>query len=373
MTMPAPTDEKGIKAEIETCYSTTDWTAKKALLNACVKAAQFLATGVKDIETLLDSLELAIQNSLQQKLNLASIKDDAKEAGKRHFDAAANYWQKKDRNPPPPNESPEKIKARERENQDYQNRKKADQAYRKLASDEIYKVLSVVPRFKKAVPTFVTFVQTAQFNANLRDLKHWKDPGVSPDHGEFTHQLQWYCLVKRPNPNLGLEFADFFEQLGTVEVKGTTLPSGYLTGNGLGLWEIVFDRGAAPFPYDGNSAVGPTDFRRPDNLLAHILKKRDTKYPLLGSFLHARQQKRLFELASAGKNKTPFKVHFDKYNVTLSEDNVWTVQYLLRKRFGGRSLDQLSDKERNQLFDDMVRAILNPAPQSRSYRSCQIV
>jgi hypothetical protein len=354
MTMPAPTDEKGIKAEIETCYSQTDWTAKKALLNACVKAAQFLATGVEDIKTLLAGLELAIQNSLQQKLNLASMQK-AIERGKSHFGQAATYWQNKDRKPDPSKEKPYQTTQREQADKEYQDRK-ADQAYRKLASDEIHKALSAVPRFKKEVPRFVSFVQAAHFNKNLRDLKHWKDPGVTPGHGEFTHQLQWYCLVKHHNLNLGMGFAEFFEELGTVEVKNTTLPSGYHTGEGLGLWEIVFDRGADPFPDDVHDSE--TDFRKPSTLLAHILEKRHADYPLLGSFLEARQRKRVFELEVAQRDKDTFDAFLKDHNFKVSRENVWTVQYLLRKRFAGKSWDQMSSDQKTELYEIMARAIL---------------
>ncbi|MBC7926480.1 MAG: hypothetical protein H7039_12555 [Bryobacteraceae bacterium] len=353
--MAAPVTKAAIESEITSVYSQTDWIKEAALLEACGRAAVFLANSSAGILATLDSLEAKVAEDLKARLNTATLVE-AQDAGKQHFKAVEQAWTEKNPSPVDPKEQAWKVLQRAQSDTKQQNLK-ATPGYRKLVTGALHSGLMSATGFKAGVPTFVSFVQTAEFNKNLRDAEHWKDPGVSPDHGELTHQLQWYCLVKQSVDLGGMTHAQLFTALGTVLVKGTVLPGGFNSGSGLGLWEIIFDRGAGPFPDVGNLQMQTSDFRKPDNLLRTLLTSVN-RYPLVSSFLAARQKKRIYQLAAAEKNLAKYQMHFKNHDVALTRDNVWTVEYLVRKMYPGQSLEQLPAGHRSNVFETLVRAVL---------------
>jgi len=46
------------------------------------------------------------------------------------------------------------------------------------------------------LPNYAGFVFGNVFNESLALKQHWKDVGAGPEHGEYTHRLQWYILIR---------------------------------------------------------------------------------------------------------------------------------------------------------------------------------
>jgi hypothetical protein len=135
------------------------------------------------------------------------------------------------------------------------------------------------------VQTYVGFIQPEQFRHQVRLGRHWKDPGVPLNHGEYTHRLQWYLLGTHIK-DLTRQPVRLFMQIGEVV---------HAKGKGLGLWDALFDR-------DGGEATDnlfKTDYNVPDSRSPEsftrlvIDDKNAGEWPFLHWFIKARLQKRL--------------------------------------------------------------------------------
>jgi Family of unknown function (DUF5636) len=131
------------------------------------------------------------------------------------------------------------------------------------------------------------------FLRNLQLGRHWKDI-VNPNHGEYTHRLQWYLIGK----GAGLSgVGDIFRKIGSAEVAEYAPYPGapkeaYLMYT---VWDAIVDRlpttdeRAASFPFVAQNSL---DFRCPENFLTWLCGQED-RYPILTSFLRGRKEKRL--------------------------------------------------------------------------------
>lgn len=138
-------------------------------------------------------------------------------------------------------------------------------------------------------------IDSKGFMANMRAGRHWKDT-VNPDHGEYTHRLQWCLLIKAAVVKNPLKV---FQHLGGL----ASWPDG--SGRTFHVWDAFFDR-VPP----GTNGFGPQwpfyaehaeDFRSPERLLAWLcLDEQQKAYPLVAGFLKARREKRLHQMQGAG-------------------------------------------------------------------------
>lgn len=96
----------------------------------------------------------------------------------------------------------------------------------------------------------------------------FKDIGVPPEHGAWTHFLQWYILVEenKLNPFLISSPKELYTMLGTA--KGVLKDKNQKE---ISVWGIILDRPTSKESYD---------FRAPDNLHKYI-KESLLKFPIL--------------------------------------------------------------------------------------------
>ena len=121
-----------------------------------------------------------------------------------------------------------------------------------------------------------SFITASQSGQAFKDL-------VSPQHGEFTHRIQWYLVMSG-------KLSQSANQ--TTSVLSLTGANGGLVFKLINLvprlWDYLFDRVNGGEP----GASGADDYRCPELLLADLINNRKVEYPLLSAILDARQQKR---------------------------------------------------------------------------------
>jgi Family of unknown function (DUF5636) len=126
-----------------------------------------------------------------------------------------------------------------------------------------------VPYADGKTPKLPGAVQPPEFRANLlRVGRHFKDPGVSPNHGDYTHQIQWYLVCEFIKDSKGL-FAhrpvDIFKACGSDDWK--------LNNSNLCVWDYLFE-GALP----------SRDFRHAETFNNYIIQAKDKSAPEAHSF-----------------------------------------------------------------------------------------
>lgn len=100
------------------------------------------------------------------------------------------------------------------------------------------------------------------FNQLLKDRKPFKDIGAGPEHGEYSHRIQWF-LVSRCG-QLGYPAGEIYEKIrqwGTQKVFPGLGRKSYM-------WEFLFDRDGVPsnaesIPFKTEEQL---DFRAPSNV-----------------------------------------------------------------------------------------------------------
>jgi hypothetical protein len=129
---------------------------------------------------------------------------------------------------------------------------------------------------------FTEIVSTATFQDHLKKKLHWKDPNIPGNHGEYSHRIQWYCIVK--NNVVPKKMAPkLFSLLGAIEypkIKERTL------------WDCICDRDggeASEIPF---KTADPEDFRSPELLHKFLKASTDTRLELLTAIIKARIAKR---------------------------------------------------------------------------------
>ena len=159
-------------------------------------------------------------------------------------------------------------------------------------------------------PEMILPLKADQFRQQLAARRPFKDPTIGPDHGEYTHRLQWYVIAEAgilSNPP-----ATVYEFIGYVPWHGSKLTALTKTSDGaasFGLWDALCDRqppGAkglpTPFPFYKKDDM---DFRCPEALLTWLCQPaQQHRYPLLAPFLRARKEKRSY-VRDNDSNKNP--------------------------------------------------------------------
>ena len=131
--------------------------------------------------------------------------------------------------------------------------------------------------------TYVAFISPEVFRKQLTLGRHWKDPAVPGEHGEYTHRIQWYLCARAGAVAAPV---DLFMWIGSViDGNPENKPNG--------LWDALFDRidrtQGSFFKVD--KAV--TDSRCPESLTRYITDDQNEQaWPLLHWYIKARLRKR---------------------------------------------------------------------------------
>ncbi len=298
---------------------------RPAFLDACFAAAEFLSS-IKVTKPQLTALESRVQ---------ATIGVNLVESAKGQLAARIDSLKQPAKN----GTAPALITPKD--------------IYAKKVTSTLGNILKTPGGFSDQVPKFVNFVQTTAFNQNLQDNKQWKDPGVSPAHGEFTHQVQWALLVLQFGAQIGAySISKLFQDIGKIQAP--------IDGVEQGLWQMILDRGIDPFPNEGS-----TDFREPNNLLEYVTL-RPNDFPILAGFFQARKSKREMEFKAASNAAPEFYIAHKELlksknlanDMGISSDILWSINYVTRKKYPGRSFDALNPGEKTAVLDAVNAAIL---------------
>jgi len=190
---------------------------------------------------------------------------------------------------------------------------------------------TTAPKVAPRVATYHGFVEATNFNKQLTKRSHWKDPGALLIHGEFTHRIQWYAIVRGLLPN-GNDAADVFESIG--QYTGTFARP---EGGKLYLWDALCDRTNkkdVSFENDEFKTFDAPgrgkDFRSPENLNFYLMEREGeiaARWPLLRDFLKARYLKRSSGVGQAAEDARMY----------LGDEDAWErafqCQYLCRKLY----------------------------------------
>jgi hypothetical protein len=132
-------------------------------------------------------------------------------------------------------------------------------------------------------------LQPDDFRAVIADRMPFKDPTVPNGHGEFTHRIQFYCLMGAGLAlPAGRSWADFYEWVGRRKhAAASDSPT-------LGLWDALFDRNmvgrdGVNGPYN---TTAMEDLRSPENMHERMTRALKGQLPLLSALLKAREAKR---------------------------------------------------------------------------------
>ncbi|CAB3791582.1 hypothetical protein LMG28688_03332 [Paraburkholderia caffeinitolerans] len=130
------------------------------------------------------------------------------------------------------------------------------------------------------LPNYAGFVFGNVFKESLALKQHWKDVGAGEKHGEYTHRLQWYILIRAG-------------AIKTVPVnqEATIFASiaPWQKGRTCNLWTFLLDLLVTDTSI-GNDAL---DFRSPENLNMWLVGDSSPEFcPVLRAFLRARMAKR---------------------------------------------------------------------------------
>ncbi|WP_442807887.1 LirA/MavJ family T4SS effector [Trinickia soli] len=187
-----------------------------------------------------------------------------------------------------------------------------------------------------------------KFRSLLRQQMPFKDPTVPYGHGEFSHRIQWYCVIKRAQAfdTQGIAWADPYEWVGTqAHTQAQNWDEEGWANDGL--WDALFDRNK----YGRDGFNGPyntaalTDFRSPENLHEHLTTHANMKTdcPLLSTFLAVREAKRT--------------------NTAIRVSTAYINDYATKKVFGsGVTYAQLSDSDKTQIDTVVAGKTLLPQP-----------
>ncbi|MBB5497706.1 LirA/MavJ family T4SS effector [Paraburkholderia sp. MM5384-R2] len=129
------------------------------------------------------------------------------------------------------------------------------------------------------LPNYAGFVFGNVFKESLALKQHWKDVGAGPEHGEYTHRLQWYIMISAGVIQTvpAYQEATIFASIAPWQ-KGKT-----------NLWTFLFDQ-LAKDPSIGGDKL---DFRSPENLNMWLVGDALPDFcPVLRAFLRARMAKR---------------------------------------------------------------------------------
>jgi hypothetical protein len=188
---------------------------------------------------------------------------------------------------------------------------------------------------RKRAKLYLSFVEPTVFLNQLKAGYHWKDPTVSPEHGEFTHRLQWYLLIEGGALN-GVSPVDVFKACGNYERKNPPSRSRDRHIDRTDLWELLFDRDTKENPntFLYPVAASDADFRNPNNLNSYLrgAGNKTEQYRLPNPKLYC---KHLHEFLVRRYNKRK-----EAADIVDEEQ-----QYFFKEYFRGRKVNSLSSDE----------------------------
>lgn len=118
--------------------------------------------------------------------------------------------------------------------------------------------------------------------------RHFKDPGTSAMHGEFTHRLQWYIICESAIK------ADTYTATPTAMFQACAAPHWCVGGNpkaSMGVWDFLFEGGVP----------GTSDFRKAETFNEYLILASDKAHQyhsqlwFLSDLAMGRYAKRVFE------------------------------------------------------------------------------
>jgi Family of unknown function (DUF5636) len=161
----------------------------------------------------------------------------------------------------------------------------------------------------RSIPTLIKFLTKTQFSESLfKKGLQFKDPGAKVEHGEFTHRIQWFLIIR--GAPITHNAVTLFKHIADYT---PLFPAGYTTGSHakrqkdfqyavIGLWDALVDRlGPEDKPhgkgYDFICKAAATDFRSPEVLYRWLIENELAKQavPLLSAVLGARRAKRAMQ------------------------------------------------------------------------------
>lgn len=245
-------EERAASAPNLTALNDDDWQAFERI-------SAYLAGGPESIKPQVQEIESECEAALKQ----AGF--DLPDA-KAYFDAWSPRHQEKMRAAEAGKPAPAKV-----------------QAFSKLLTTVLEKTERTIGLDPAMYPYFLGTLTAEGFARATEGGRQFKDL-LNPIHGEFTHRIQWNlcvrknCLGKRPAGKL-------FEAITRY-------------GD---LWDHLFDRYTQDEKHLGPVIHGNEDFRRPE-LLNPWLCRAHERFPLIASFLSARQRKRSDLMRAESKN-----------------------------------------------------------------------
>lgn len=229
----------------------------------------------------------------------------------------------------------------------------------------------------RSVPTLIKFLTKQQFSDDLfkKELP-FKDPGAKVEHGEFTHRIQWYLIIR--GAPITHSPAKLFNRIAYYT---PAFPNGYTTGSKekrqkefqyavIGLWDALVDRlgpddkvhkEGYDFTYKSTS-----DFRCPELFYNWLIESEQAQQtvPLLSAVLGARRAKRGMQRQIA--KSTGDSVYTSLYQTLGSDfaflkkpseftkfDLEYLANHLLRKKFS--DLDAAGQKLVCQTYKDQFQ------------------
>lgn len=140
--------------------------------------------------------------------------------------------------------------------------------------------------FADAVDYITNGLTSTTFLASLRLKRPFKDYGALPNHGEYTHRIQWY-IVSKLVFNSQTQTSDAFAAIADWEVKRPD--RGEYVSPPYNIWDVLFDRG----PDTDFAMTGPDDFRSAAALNLWLCDAVvQQRAPVLSAFLRTRLAKR---------------------------------------------------------------------------------
>lgn len=161
------------------------------------------------------------------------------------------------------------------------------------------------------LPTLSGFVHPESFESLLlKQVRHWKDPGASAVHGEYTHRLQWWivcCENEKMGPyHLRKPPAKRFAQLAKYKTEfwkdaivannGGLVPAQFMLERTM--WDFIFD--CIPTKsrdFNVETTITSDSFRSPQYMNMYLTDpvQCNPKLAVLQNYLVARFNKRILQ------------------------------------------------------------------------------
>lgn len=255
----------------------------KGLYPTFCAMSDYLGTGSGNIQPAL----LKLEENLKQKIN--SQIDQAVEYFKNYTTRAASF----DKPPSSP--------------------------YSKLLTGHMAQLEEVNGFNSKIYTIYLGRIDAQTFQNEREKARHFKDL-ISPQHGEYTHRIQWYLMMS----------AGIISDNGGKSIFQSVLAIP-------GLWDILLDRLPADDPFEWD----PDDMRRPENLNAYLTSQLFIQQcPIIGNYLVARMAKR-------------------QNTMSTMDQSQWRNSYIARKLYR-KSYESCLQTEKEKVDLVAKRLIIDP-------------